>query len=171
MQAGFNVMLKLNGQFVETIYVNENMMFCELVFNYCRNHNLENPTFYYQSKSIKPDSCRTLRELEIRNMSLIEVKTNSLNNNMSQKRNSNMEKSNENQKNALNEYKEKINELEIKLKEEKKKNEFLEKQINNLEKRLRIEKKKNDELKRSKESNIIFNLNEFNKIILDKEKK
>ena len=164
MQAGFNVMLKLNGH-VETIYVNENMMFCELTFIYCRNHNLENPTFYYQSKSIKPDSCRTLKELEIRNMSLIEVETNSFNNNMFQKGNSNMKKSNENQKNELNEYKEKINELEIKLKEEKKKNEFLEKQINNLEKRLREEKKKNDELKRSKESNINFNLNEFNKII------
>ena len=177
MQDGLNVMFKLNGQFVGNMVVKEDMMFCELTYNFCQKHNLEKPTFYYQSNPIKIDSCRTLREIEIKNMSLIEVETNSFNNNMHQRTDLNMEISNENikknevdeNKENINEYKEKIKELEIKLKEEKKKNELLEKQINNLEKQLREEKSKNDELKITKENS--NNLNEYNKIILEKEKK
>ena len=57
-------------------------MFCELSYHFCKNTNIENPSFYYQSEPIKIDSWRTLRELGIKNMSLIEVETNSYNNNM-----------------------------------------------------------------------------------------
>ena len=99
---------------------------------------MENPTFYYEGEPIKSDSCRKLREFGIKNMSVIEVETNSFNNNRSQRNEKISSNNNRSQRNETNsfsnntsqkissynenshekeEYKQKINELESKLKE------------------------------------------------------
>ena len=71
----------------------------------------------------------------------------------------------------INELKNKINELEKELKKEKDKNKLLEQNIINsdiLKKKLNEEINKNKDLKKSIE---IQNINELNKIIIEKEKK
>ena len=101
MQDCYNVMFKLNGVYSGNMIVKEDMMFAELVLNFCKNYNLENPTFYYQGNPIKSDSCRSLRELEIKNLSVIEVETNSFNNNRSNRNEANSFSKNTNQQSSL----------------------------------------------------------------------
>jgi hypothetical protein len=58
--------------------VNENMMFAELATKFCQNYSLNKdnkPTFFYNSKEIKSESTRTLKELGITPMAVIHVKT------------------------------------------------------------------------------------------------
>ena len=60
------------------MYVVENMMFCEVVLNFYKNLQIKKDnevTFIYNSRKLEPDSCKTLKELEIRNMSRIDAIT------------------------------------------------------------------------------------------------
>ena len=58
--------------------VKEDMMFAELATKFCDNYGLKEdnkPTFYFNSQQIKSESTRTLKELGIIQMSVIQVKT------------------------------------------------------------------------------------------------
>ena len=58
--------------------VKEDMMFAELATKFCDNYGLKEdnkPTFYFNSQQIKFESTRTLKELGIIQMSVIQVKT------------------------------------------------------------------------------------------------
>ena len=146
-------------------------MFAELANIFSTKANIDNESskFYYQDMPIKPTSCKYLGELGIENMSLIEVETNLYNSNRSQSGNFNAEVSHEIKKNEIDEYKEKIKQLEKRLKDEQNKVQLMDSLIKNLENELKEEKKINEELRKNKEKST--NLNEYNKIILEKEKK
>lgn len=67
----------LNGNFLDNMFVVENMMFCEVVYRFCKTFSLkENEvSFFFNSKEIKSDSTRKLKALGITKFSAIEVKT------------------------------------------------------------------------------------------------
>ena len=72
----YNIMFKLNGNNFGNMCVNEKMMFIEVVqnFNKCAQLKPENEaTFSFNSKPIKPESSRTLKDLDIKENSIIEV--------------------------------------------------------------------------------------------------
>jgi hypothetical protein len=89
MSSCFNISFTLNGVFAGNMFVAENMKFCEVVKNFSDQLSLKKEneaTFFFNSKEIKTDSVKTLKELGISNMSLIEVKTKTpINNPYSQK--------------------------------------------------------------------------------------
>ena len=67
-----------NGKPAGSMSVNENMMFAELATKFCENFGLKEdnkPTFSFNSKEIKSESTRTLKELGITPMAAIHVKT------------------------------------------------------------------------------------------------
>jgi hypothetical protein len=69
-------MFKLNGNNFGNMCVNEKMMFIEVVqnFNKCAQLKPENEaTFSFNSNKIKPESSRTLKDLDIKENSIIEV--------------------------------------------------------------------------------------------------
>ena len=73
---GYNIMFKLNGNNFGNMCVNEKMMFIEVVqnFNKCAQLKPENEaTFSFNSNKIKPESSRTLKDLDIKENSIIEV--------------------------------------------------------------------------------------------------
>jgi hypothetical protein len=72
----YNIMFKLNGNNFGNMCVNEKMMFIEVVqnFNKCAQLKPENEaTFSFNSNKIKPESSRTLKDLDIKENSIIEV--------------------------------------------------------------------------------------------------
>ena len=78
MKSGFIIIFNLNGEHKINMYVTENMMFCEVVLNFYKNLQIKEDnevTFIYNSRKLYPDSCRTLKELDIRNMSRIDAIT------------------------------------------------------------------------------------------------
>jgi len=74
--AFYNITFTLNGNFLGNMFVVENMMFCEVVYHFCKNFSLKEneASFFFNSKEIKSDSTRKLKALGIKNMSVIEVK-------------------------------------------------------------------------------------------------
>ena len=79
MKSCFIIIFDLNGGQKVNMYVTENMMFFEVVLNFYKNLQIKKDnevTFIYNNRKLNPDSCKTLKELEIRNMSRIEAITN-----------------------------------------------------------------------------------------------
>ena len=73
---GYNIMFKLNGNNFGNMCVNEKMMFIEVVENFNKYAQLKpenEATFSFNSKPIKPESSRTLKDLDIKENSIIEV--------------------------------------------------------------------------------------------------
>ena len=73
----FVIMFFVNGVSACGMHVVENMLFCEVVYQFCKNFSLKEneASFFFNSKQIKSDSTKKLRKLGIKNMSTIEVKT------------------------------------------------------------------------------------------------
>ena len=77
--SGFSIVFSLNGLYAGSMYVTENMLFSEvasLFFQYFPMVHENETTFFYDLNPIKSDSTKKLKELGIKNMSKIEVKTN-----------------------------------------------------------------------------------------------
>ena len=75
----FSIMFSINGIYSGSMYVDENMLFREVVshfYNYYPNKNENEAIFFYKLKPIKSDSTKKLKELGIKNMSIIEFITN-----------------------------------------------------------------------------------------------
>ena len=78
MSSGFNITFTLNGYFFGSMFVSEDMMFCEVVENFSRYVPLKEENeakFFFNSKEIKSDSAKNLKELGVTIFSNIEVKT------------------------------------------------------------------------------------------------
>ena len=78
MKYGFNILFSLNGGYTVNMYVNENMLFIEVAekfYEFFQIKRNDEVIFIYNSRNIKPDSCRTLKEIGMKNMSKIEVIT------------------------------------------------------------------------------------------------
>jgi len=74
----FNIIFALNGNFLASMCVKEDMMFCEVVKNFSDCFPLKEwneAKFFFNSNEIKSDSSRKLKDIGITNMSIIEVKT------------------------------------------------------------------------------------------------
>ena len=73
----FDIKISVNGVNVFYMHVVENMLFCEVVYHFCKNFSLKEneASFFFNSKEIKSDSTKKLRKLGIKNMSTIDVKT------------------------------------------------------------------------------------------------
>ena len=73
----FDIMFFVNGVSAGCMHVVDNMLFCEVVYHFCKNFRLkENEAFFFfNSKEIKSDSTKKLRKLGIKNMPTIDVKT------------------------------------------------------------------------------------------------
>ena len=59
MSSGFNITFTLNGYFFGSMFVSEDMMFCEVVENFSRYVPLKEENeakFFFNSKEIKSDS-------------------------------------------------------------------------------------------------------------------
>jgi hypothetical protein len=72
------VSFQLNGNPAGTMTVKEDMIFAELASNFCTYYGLKEdnkPTFSFNSNPIKSESAKTLKELGINQMAVIEVKT------------------------------------------------------------------------------------------------
>ena len=75
----FFIVFSLNGVYAGSMWVNENMLFSEVTFHFFKNFPMvhkNETTFFYNLNLIKSDSTKNLKELGIKNMSKIEVKTN-----------------------------------------------------------------------------------------------
>ena len=78
MSSGFSIMFSLNGVYAGSMYVTENMLFSEVVSHFFKYYPMNNENefiFFYNLKPIKSDSTKKLKELGIRNMSIIEFIT------------------------------------------------------------------------------------------------
>ena len=78
------IMFSLNGNDVGSMCVNEKMMFCEVSTNFMQFAQLKpenEATFSFNSKTIKSDSGKTLKELEIKENAKIEVTAKNIPNN------------------------------------------------------------------------------------------
>ena len=78
MKSNFFISFSLNGAPVASMFVNENMMFCEVSQKFYENFDIKNKnevTFFYNKQQIKSESCKTLKEIGMQNMSIIEIKT------------------------------------------------------------------------------------------------
>ena len=76
--AGFNIIFSLNGNFIGNMFVTGDMMFAAVVNNLYQYHpyiSQYQPTFYFNSNPLKPDSCKKLKDLGMQNMSTVEIKT------------------------------------------------------------------------------------------------
>ena len=76
--SNFFIKFNLNGNYFANMFVSEDMMFCEVVHNFSRYVPLKEENeakFFFNSKEIKSDSAKNLKELGVTNMSIIEVKT------------------------------------------------------------------------------------------------
>jgi len=77
MQSNFFIVFTLNEKFAGNMYVNENMLFSDIVktFNYYYPLKSEDEerSFYLESKPIKLDS--NLKDIGVKNMSIINIKT------------------------------------------------------------------------------------------------
>jgi hypothetical protein len=73
----FDIKISVNRVNVCYMHVVENMLFCEVVYHFCKNFSLKEneASFFFNSKEIKSDSTKKLRKLGIKNMSTIDVKT------------------------------------------------------------------------------------------------
>ena len=73
----FDIKISVNGVNAGYMHVVENMLFCEVVYHFCKNFSLKEneASFFFNSKEIKSDSTKKLRKLGIKNMSTIDVKT------------------------------------------------------------------------------------------------
>ena len=74
----FNVKFSSNGNILGSLQGNDNMIISELLLKFCQANNLnegDKVTFTFQSKELKPTSCKNLKELEITSDSTIEVKS------------------------------------------------------------------------------------------------
>jgi len=82
MSSGFFIMFSLNGVYAGSMYVTENMLFSEVVSHFSKYYPIkyENEVFFfYNLNQIKSDSTKKLKELGIKNMSIIDVKTTPIN--------------------------------------------------------------------------------------------
>ena len=78
MSSGFFIMFSLNGVYAGSMYVTENMLFSEVVSHFSKYFPIryENEViFFYNLNPIKSDSNKKLKELGIKNMSIIDIKT------------------------------------------------------------------------------------------------
>ena len=78
MSSGFFIMFSLNGVYAGSMYVTENMLFSEVVSHFSKYYPIryENEViFFYNLNPIKSDSNKKLKELGIKNMSIIDIKT------------------------------------------------------------------------------------------------
>jgi len=83
----YYIFFKLNGNFFGNMCVNESMLFCEVVINFTKYAQLKpenEATFSFNSNPIKSDSSRTLKDLEIKQNSIIEVTAKNIPNNNAQ---------------------------------------------------------------------------------------
>lgn len=74
----YSVSFTLNGNPAGGMYVNEDMLFAELTYNFCQNFGIKEDnktTFIFNSGEIKSDSTKRLKELGIIQMSVINVTT------------------------------------------------------------------------------------------------
>jgi len=73
----FDIIFFVNGVLKGSMHVVENMLFCEVVYHFCKNFSLKEneASFFFNSKEIKSDSTKKLRKLRIKYMSIIDVKT------------------------------------------------------------------------------------------------
>ena len=71
------ITFNLNGNFLSHMVVREGMMFCEVLYHFCKTLSLKEneASFFFNSKEIKSDSTRKLKALGIKNWSVIDVKT------------------------------------------------------------------------------------------------
>jgi len=84
---GYNINFKLNGNNFGNMWVNEKMLFYEVTTNFSNYAQLKpenEATFNFNSKVIKSDSSRTLKELDIKENSIIEVTAKNIPNNNAQ---------------------------------------------------------------------------------------
>ena len=83
MQGNFIIVFTMYENFVGNMFVNENMLFSDIVKTFNNYHPLksedEESFFYFESKPIKSDSM--IKEIGLRNMSIIEIIPKKLNNN------------------------------------------------------------------------------------------
>jgi len=74
----FNVKFSSNGSILGSLPGNEKMLLPELLMKFCQINGLgekDKVTFTFQSKELKVDTCKTLKENEITDGSIIEVKS------------------------------------------------------------------------------------------------
>ena len=75
---GFNISFSFNGNYLGSMFVKGDMMMADVVTNLIKNFpwiNQCQPTFYINSNEIKATSCKTMKDLGMKNMSYIEIKT------------------------------------------------------------------------------------------------
>ena len=75
---GFNILFSFNGNYLGNMFVKGDMMMADVVTNLFKNFPLISqcqPTFYINSNEIKATSCKTMKDLGMKNMSSIEIKT------------------------------------------------------------------------------------------------
>ena len=75
---GFNILFSFNGNYLGNMFVKGDMMMADVVTNLFKNFPLMSqcqPTFYINSNEIKATSCKTMKDLGMKNMSSIEIKT------------------------------------------------------------------------------------------------
>lgn len=73
-----NVKFKINKNLEVNVFASENMMFCELIYNFIQKVGLKEEhkaSFSFDSNPIKGSSSKTLKEIGIKDNSVIEVKT------------------------------------------------------------------------------------------------
>ena len=75
---GFNILFSFNGNYLGNMFVKGDMMMADVVTNLFKNFTWISqcqPTFYINSNEIKATSCKTMKDLGMKNMSSIEIKT------------------------------------------------------------------------------------------------
>lgn len=77
MQNGFNILFSYNGNYLNSMYVTEDMNFSAVVANLYKFYPLISqcqPTFYIYSNEVKANSTQTMKDLKMQNMSYVEIR-------------------------------------------------------------------------------------------------